>query len=420
MIPSIRLGEHSFKSRMSDDPLLDEARTNHLSFLTVNYETKNFSISQAIAAPDSASHIVAMSIDNTTEPTSTNPPPFVETQSPKSHLLSTGAKAGIAVAAIILIALIVGGVLFCFRQKKRRDRKSGFELPGNQPARTHSTLDTAELEGDRGDGGDGYSGMTMVKGAGSNDDEKENERIYRGEVGLMNDERLELVGSDVLRPEMPSPDLRHELPSPPPRSELSTPEPIWPEMAAEMTGRNSGREPSRSQEDIPSPLSSRNQMGSQKKPRPSLRHHSRVISSDSEGGLTRDGIAGFSTHHRVDSSDSEISALHSNGPSNRPLNNRTASSDSEPISPENPTNHAIISRPSHHRVDSGDSIATRMSPTSPTRPAHHQQVQAIPSIGPENPLSAFSSPVMLSRSGQMSPEPMEIDEIEPVDSPKRH
>ena len=434
-----------------------ECRLIHPSFLTVNYETKNFSISQSIAAPDSASHIVAISNDSAISPTPTNLPPIVKTNSkdsPKSSSISTGAKAGIAIA-IVLIALIVGGVLLWFYLKKRKGRSKteAEELPADP---IHPR-DRAELPDS---GADRYSGSTMVKGAGPNVDEKDQERVHQQEVALMTDP-VELSGPDRSELPSPDPDVQHELASPdlPPRSELSTPEPRT-EMPSEVIGGTAAGAPSLSQENLPSPVSSpdslrpRNRIGSQQKPahlrkdsseseggwtrpqapkrtRPTV-SHSRVVSSESEGGWTREGMV-FTTHHRMDSSDSEISAPITSATSSRPPHNRAPSVDSDLISSEKPPPSATSSRPPHRRLDSNDSsdtIETRfqMSPMSPyfppNRQGNNQPIQAIPSLGPENSLSALSSPSLMStRSGLLSPEPMEIDErdeTEEMNPGKRH
>lgn len=428
-----------------------ECRLIDLSFLTVNYDTKNFSISQAIAAPDSASHIVAISNASAISPTPTNLPPIVKTNStnsPKSSSISTGAKAGIAIA-IVLIALIVGGVLLWFYLKKRRGRSK--TQAEELPADPIHPRDRAELPDS---GADRYSGSTMVKGAGTNVDEKDQERVHQQEVALMTDP-VELSGPD--RSELPSPDpeVQHELASPdlPPRSELSTPEPRA-EISSAVIGGTAAGAPSLSQENLPSPVSSpdslrpRNRVGSQQKPahvrkdsseseggwtraqvpkrtRPTV-SHSRVVSSESEG-WTREGMV-FTTHHRMDSSDSEISVPITSATSSRPPHNRAPSADSDLISSEKPPTSATSSRPPHRRLDSNDSsdtIETRfqMSPMSPyfpsNRQGNNQPIQAIPSLGLENSLSALSSPTLMStRSGLLSPEPMEIDEKDETEEVK--
>lgn len=419
----------------------------HFRFLRVNYENQQFSISQAIPAPDSASQIIADSV-NATSPTPTSVPSGVVTKSSKSHSLSTGAIVGIAIA-IVLVALIVGGVLLFFNLKKRRERnkKSSLELDANPPP----PRDRAELSAEE----ERLSGSTIVKLI--NVDEaahKDPDSTDQQDVPLMKKETAEL---EVPKPELPSPDpnAKHEMPTsdPPPRSELSTPEPTWPapkpmpsqepraEISSAETAKKFTEDPlpstDNSQAQTLSTESTRaaNQAGSQRRPthvrvdssesesgwnkmpvpvrtRPSV-GHSRVVSSESESGWV---------HHRMDSSDSEISNYPANVTTDRSPQHRP-STDSIPISPEQVPHSAASSRPAHRRFnsnDSADTLETRLemfpgSPYFPPRQGQNQPIQAIPSLGIENPLSALSSPSLMStRSGLLSPEPLEMDEDEEI------
>lgn len=268
--------------------------------------------------------------------------------------------------------------------------------------------------------------------------------------------KKETAELDVPKPELASPDpnAKHEMPTSdaPPRSELSTPEPIWPvpkpmpsqepradifsaETAKKFTGDSlPSADNSQAPISIMESTPGAHQAGSQKRPthvrvdssesesgwnkvpvpvrsRPSV-GHSRVVSSESESGWV---------HNRMDSSDSEISNYPANVATDPCPQHRSPSTDSIPISPEQATYPTASSRPAHRRFnsnDSGDTLETRleMFPNSPYFPSKHGQphpIQAIPSLGIENPLSALSSPSLMStRSGLLSPEPLEMDEEE--------
>lgn len=410
-------------------------------------------MSQSIHAPDTASHIIATSSNNdsTNPPSSTNVPPVVKVTSHKSHSLPTPAIAGIAIA-IVLVTLIVGGVLLFLNLKKRRARHGQPQVElSAAPARPR---DMAEL----GDQGSGTTDEKEAEKMVDEDSPKDQRLIDEREIALMDHgngqgSAHELSGPDVSRPELPSPDpnLKFELASETvARSELSTPEPGWPgrelptpEPVLETAGAVAADASSSPFDHNLSPVSSpgstwsRNRTGSRRRPthlrmdssesegpwpnsevptrtRPSLRH-SRVVSSESEGGWPPDRMSSTSSrrsHARVDSSDSESVQPRANIASVQHPHRRNLSSDSEPISPQQPSTSDYSTRPKHDRfnsTDSTDTFETRLlSPGSPYFPPLRQPVQAIPSIGPD---TASSAAFPTSRSGLLSEEPSDMNEV---------
>lgn len=469
-----------------------------IRFLTVNYESKNFSISQSLFNKDSSPHIVAISHVETqtatsssnslptSSPTSTGSstqPAIIKTTSPASHSLGTPAIAGIAIA-IVLLLVIAGGIGVWLRIKRKRERKRRLENTPELPAHQPLPPDRAELE-EKGTGQ--FSGSANdKKGPRSSVEEVSDEKqtqLDQQEINLMDQgnsglhgHRVEMSGSDVLTPELPSPDpfmAPAELSTPEAeliRSELSTPEPGWraempssevasTEMPTGEVRSTAAGEPSPQLVGIPSPLSS---PGS---PFPTNRTlsrrpvHGSIDSSESEGDWTRDGTAptlarqathlrnhtaeyfearqqtGWPRdrvhssassrqrpqHMRGDSTDSE-----STFPSAVFKSVRVDSSDSEavPTPPHRRPSLQSAGRPPHRRLDSKDSsetIETRFEQSPPDSPFFPQvtrgdrvrPIEGLPPLGFQSSQEALVSPTAAStRSGLRSPEPLDRGRIE--------
>lgn len=449
---------------MNEVNLETEPTLNSTSFLTVNYEGKNFTISQSLFPKDSASHIVPIPPvqSQTTQPSSTNSvisthPPITKSTSHSSHSLPTPAIAGIAIA-IIVLTLVAGafGVWVRIKRKRNPARESRPELAADP-------RDVPELEGK---GNQSSTSSNDKKSADDSvaevTDEKMQVQLEQNEIRIMDQGNnvhhgapIELGGSDVLIPELPSPDpaRAHELCSPEAeimRSELSTPEPFWrPEMPSPEMGDALAGRASPPVENSPSPLSSPGSLWSTNRALPRRPTHGRMDSSESEGAWTRDGMPSTiprqnshprvsstgsdppnpgwardripsnassrrQQHARVDSSDSEGAFSHATFTPGRPAHARVDSSDSEATSRNLPQR-----RPStqHRRLDSSDSAETwetrlEMSPNSPyfpppTRLGRDRHVEAVPSIWPDSSQEGLiSSGATSTRSGLRSPEPL--------------
>ena len=311
----------------------------HHSFLIVDYENSNFSISQAIFDQNTPSHIVAISSTSTTGSNPSNPTSSSTTITKTPHKTSsgvgTGAIAGIAIA-IVLIASLIGA--FFLRKMLRRRR-------GKKLAESH------------GDSGDGPDMLDIQKRYSSEDPEVEYKKsamvtVMTTEVPMTPpgppemdtnameyfgpkrapSQRIELPGSPVNRSELSSPAPRSGASSPDPnqlRSELSTPEPMYsnPELPT----------PDPSHE-LPSPALSNPSFGAPSNGDRSSALHSplpiqrptsgRFDSSESDAGFTRDGMPTRPFPHRRGGSDESGISLASSRPSNLHLR-MDSSSDSE-------------------------------------------------------------------------------------------
>lgn len=420
------------------------------SYLIVDYESRNFSISQSVHTPDDSSNVIAIASApatvSGTEPTgpgseSTPPITTVTPKPQKSRALATPAVAGI-VSAIAVLALLAAGILLYFRIRKRkaRARRLQAELASDPPL----PRDTPEL--------DGSGNPNPQKGGpGVTVEEKEQAQMDQTELLLMNQANagghgpiIELASPDLFRPELPNqePYHRFELPSPEPglrselstpepivRSELSTPEPGWP--ASSELGDTTVGEPSPPLDGVPSPVSAPGSFYSGNRRR---EPHRRMDSSESEGGWHQTGTPPRSRpslrHSRMISSESESSFQANRAPSDssRPTQIRMDSTDSE--SGVIHANSNSVRAP-HRRLDSTDSVITmetRLALISPAispaisffppRPNQDRpQAQGLPSLRPDPSLLRQSSPSLESmRSGLLSPSPLEnVEEGEPRD-----
>jgi len=219
------------------------------SFLIVNYEHSNFSISQAVYDPSTPSHIVAIPSTSTTGTASANPTssgsPILKTtgsgpHGSGSHSIGTGAIAGIAIA-IVLIASLIGAFFITKRIRKQRSLRA--ELEGDEPKDTQEMSIEYALKQDISKDSNGLEAKNRnttieVKEVPLTPPLSEMGAEIHGFFGAdcgkqpLGPLHHEMPGSPVNRSELSSPEpwSRIELPSPDPealRSELSTPEPMY-------------------------------------------------------------------------------------------------------------------------------------------------------------------------------------------------
>ena len=457
----------------------------------MNYESRNFSISQSLVSKDSSRHIVpiqpaesqtaissptASPVSPTSTASSTLPPIIISTSHP-SHSLGTRAIAGIAVAFVLLA--IAGGIGAWLLIKRKRASKRHQTPELEAPPTFRAELETGENGQPLGSSNDG-------KGPRSSVEEVANEKIQahldQREINIMDGHtgihgtHFEVGGSEVLTPELPSPDPfgpgPHELSSSEAqlmRSELSTPEPDWvpempsPEMASsempspDLAGTAAVKRSS-SHGATSSTLFPPDSAHSKHRPRSRRPVHGSVDSTDSEGGGTRNGKAPASAgqgtyspiytaepgeirqphgwahdrapssassgqrpqHMRVDSSDSESALPSANFKSVRPTpaHVRVDSSDSESF-PLSPQRHPSLptSRPPHRRFDSKDStetMETRLEQSPPGSP----WFPPVTRLARDRPMNKSSQEALVSpsaaslRSGLRSPEPLQRELME--------
>lgn len=378
------------------------------SFLIVDYESSNFSISQAVYDPNTPSHIVAISSASTTGTSSTNPTSsgssIVKTTGnapATSHGIGTGAIAGIAIAIVLVASLI--GAFFVRKNVKKHKAASKLrkraELEGDRPDYTQDLsvdyLNKEDFSSSDGPEAKNRNTFIEVKEVPMTPPlASEMETEIHGFFGVECEKRptspphQELPGSPVNRSEMSSPELfpRHELPSPDSdmqrlRSELSTPEPMY--LNSELPTPDPSHElasPGMSPTSVVSPRFEDNRRSGLNSPEPRLpiqRPQSHQFdSSESEAGLTFDGVPRPSFHRRYHSDDSDQPSIPSAA---RPPAIRRETSDSEgdfiPIQRrrvETPESDRIspIPRPTLIHIDSSASEAEGGSslPTMSSRP----------------------------------------------------
>lgn len=312
----------------------------HCSFLIVDYENSNFSISQATFDKDTPTHIVAISSTSTAGSNPSNPSPSSTTISKTSKHnasgIGTGAIAGIAIA-IVLVASLVGAFFLRKMLRKRREKSIQFSGDPKEPdmldiQKRYSSEDP-EVEYKK----PGTVTVTTNEVPMTPQSPPEMDTNTMGYFGPKRapSQRIELPGSPVNRSELssPVPALRSGASSPDPnqlRSELSTPEPMYsnPELPT----------PDPSHE-LPSPALSGPGFGASsdsdresalRSPLPIQRPTSNCFnSSESEAGFTRDGMPTRPFPHRRFGSDESGVSLASSRPSNRHLRMDSSSSDSE-------------------------------------------------------------------------------------------
>lgn len=378
--------------RGSDDTQYTLGRTFlQESFLIVDYEQSNFSISQAIFDTSAPSHIVAISHANitgtgttTANPTSSNTA-IVKTTDNGSHGIGTGAIAGIAIA-IVLIATLCGS-FFIFRSLRRKRQSQKLAMAPVEEPRAMSDIES-DHKHDFSDQPEVKKNTTTTVTVAEVPmtpplSEADGHEFFApfGEKRRPQSRFMELPAEPVDRSEMPSPSPE-EL-----RSELSTPEPKWnyPELPSpdpsqelpspSLSSTDSGhRSPNLEQRCSPSLENRRSALTSPEPRLPIQRPDSqRADSSDSEAGWTRDGMPTGPFHRRYQSDDSDMPST-----STRPRHSRMDSSDSEAFIHSN-------------RID--ESSAESESPSSYIRP----NILHVDSSESESPISLPSMSSSASR-----------------------
>lgn len=398
------------------------------SFLIVDYENSNFSISQAIFDPTAPSHIVSLA-SNTSATTAANPnssnKSVVKTTTGGSHGIGTGAIAGIAIAIVLIASLV--GAFFVYRSLKRRRNGKRFptseelegepefkpnfdqdfkqDFPQDPEPKKHMTATTViavdspmtpPLEADGG-----YFSVSNEKEPyyahamelpGSPGSPPNRSEMGSPEPPELESPNPEIIRSELSTPEprlaweLPSPDPSHEMPASPAISSMSSSQPSPPVNEDRRSGLNSPR-----QLPIQRPASDR------------------FDSSESEAGWTRDGMSQRPFHTRYDSSESLQS---------RPRHSRMASADSdgfihsdridestdsEPVvsSASEVVMSPVLSRPGIVHLDNSDSEAAISSVSSssqqiPRRPVNRMDSSS-ESEAPTPARSTFRHVVGLTR-----------------------
>lgn len=339
------------------------------SYLIVNYEYNNFSISQVKASSDPP-HIVPIAAAATS--TSIGSPSSLPSNIIKSTSLpstpsgsSGGSKslgppeiAGIVVA-IVVIVMAAFGVWVCRRRRQRRRlTKETSELPAS-PIYPHRAAELAYR------GNEKTPGLIVTEASnGKIQSDYDKNQILMEQAGhdpsrgINPAELAGNPGSDLLRPELPSPDPsnRHELFSSEVegiRSELSTPEPNWP---AEMP----------SPEISASELGGSTVRGGSSEGRPDSpvssfwsRDQAQAPSQHTGAGH---GIIGSSSHSRMPSSN--YSTASNSRPPHTRLDSTSSTISSSSLLPRGvgPSYTNYSARPPHSRMDSN----TSDTPSLPT------------------------------------------------------
>lgn len=181
------------------------------SYITVDYERRKFSISQA-AFPENAGSRISpiLSINATTTTTSTPSP------SPSSSSkLSSGATAGIAIGIVVLCVLILLGAFLFWRRRRHPETPDKPASPGSQQEledSKHPHGNAGELQGDvKPDtelpGEEGFFALTKQAEAEGTTPLSEKSRVeLEGDEG-----GAEMEGSPRLAHEMPGSTAVHEM-----------------------------------------------------------------------------------------------------------------------------------------------------------------------------------------------------------------
>jgi len=402
------------------------------SFLIVDYEHSNFSISQAAFDPNAPSQIVSIISNASTaitgatnaNPTSSNGPIVKTASGSGSHGIGTGAIAGIAIAIVLIASLC--GAFFVFRSLKRRrnSKKAKFEELEGEPkfipdidqdskhdyshdletakkpmaAATVTAVDSpmtpplSEVDGGYFaaiNGKERYS-SNIIELPGS-----PGSHLNRSEMGSPEPPELESPEPEALRSELstpeprlawelPSPDPSHEMPVSPGISSVSSSQPSPPLIDNRCSGLNSPQ-----QLPIQRPTSDR------------------FDSSESEAGWTRDGMPHRPFHRRYNSSESLQS---------RPSHSRMGSSDSDGFIHSDRIDEStdseafitsaaevvfspVLSRPGLVNLDSSEPEAAVLSPSQqiPRRPVNARTDSSSDSEAPTPGRATFRHVVGLTR-----------------------
>ena len=171
------------------------------SYLTVDYERRNFSISQAAFPQDAGQRITPVLPINATTMTTSTPSP-----SPSSKL-SSGVTAGIAIGVVILCVLILLGAFLLWRRRRRHET---FDKPASPDSQQepedskHPHGNAGELQGDV----KSKTELPGVEGFFASTKQAEVE----GTTPLSEKSRAELEGDEGGAEMEGSPRLAHEMP----------------------------------------------------------------------------------------------------------------------------------------------------------------------------------------------------------------
>ena len=389
IMPSRWVGHFSKKRKSPNSRSRRKKILRIISFLIVDYEQSNFSISQAVFDPSTPSHIISLTSNSTTGGPGPSSPAGNGTvvkspQSSSSHGIKTGAIAGIAIAIVLIAVLCSGYFIRRYLRRHKRDKlntnsiieveapkvvpeddedsKRDFtgDLEVKKPVAATVTVNEAqspmtppsEVVGSYFfDGGEKHQVQSRAIELPGSPGSPPN----RSELSTPEPWQGELENPDVVRSELSTPDpcYNHpELPSPNPSHELGSPS---------MSSVSSGQPSPPLYEDRRSAFHSPAQLAFQ---RPLSE---RMDSSESEAGLTRDGMPRHSFHRRYQSNDSLNPSMQS-----RPQSSRVDSSDSEgwihsnrvdESSESEPIVSPVNNRPNLTHLDSSDSEAAISAPS---------------------------------------------------------
>ncbi|WPH01471.1 Hypothetical protein R9X50_00431700 [Acrodontium crateriforme] len=122
------------------------------AYLTVDWESQRFNISQVVWSQNASEHLVVIP-PSTGESTGTS---GANSTSDKSEKITAGAIAGIVVGAVVLIAIVLGLVMWHFhRQNKAAKAREKEKLGLGYGEGNNTVLPKAELEGSSPYGGPG-------------------------------------------------------------------------------------------------------------------------------------------------------------------------------------------------------------------------------------------------------------------------
>lgn len=362
----------------------------------MDYDNKNFSISQAQYTQGAPSHIVVTSAGASTNTTNTDStsqtPPLMKTTSQKSGGIGTGAIAGIAAAVIILALLAAAFCLWKFKFKKSRQERKN--IKGKSELEDNSQPKGVQEYHEKG-GASEESMLGTKRDSPGNGKEAPRTPPVELEGGFGGPSNGSMSMEHIGRAELPSPDpfSRHELESPGLgiRSELSTPEP-----PSELSTSDRNLVPELNSQPMAHELTSReipHELSTSKRDSRVRPHSLRNNSLDSDVISPHDSASIRPSHHERQVSQDSIPTPASPSP-------RRPSFRFGPL----PRRHSGHQRPGPSRLNSAsslDTIQTRFNESAPTQPGGNT-----PSVPPPQPLDPYGARSNGSRLAQGSPSPL--------------